>query len=178
MQWYGVGARGVTRDLWLDPTGPNCPEYGPWLTSGGDDVWQLLDSSGPGAVDLELWWQPPHDHRGTRLVDFVWQTSMSHLKVVSVRLRDLLVDHGARLQSFDLDIRWSDQSPIPGYVGILEELGKAGPAHSLRRKRRSHRFVISQDIRSAIESAGLTGLEIEPVSGPFLRGDDASYWLK
>jgi hypothetical protein len=68
---------------------------------------------------------------------------------------------------FDVDIRLRKGTQVDGYVGMLEQCREPGPVHSLWRGRRSHSFVVSDEVRAALLQASLTGLEIEPVEGPF-----------
>lgn len=78
---------------------------------------------------------------------------------------------GARLQTWPADVRLRDGSPVPGYLAVLEELDRPGPVHSFLMHRRTGRVAINEDVRGAIREAGLTGLEIDEVAGPFPGGD-------
>lgn len=162
-----VTAAGTGRDLWVELTGEGRPEYGRWATPSGLDVDSVLGRQGPTALDVTVRWVQARDHRGTRLTDMLWNTDMTGLKLISERMRDLLVQNGANLETFAVDVRLRNGDPVEGYVGVLEEDQEPGPVHSLWRGKRSHDFVVSDRVLDAIKTAGLTGLAIEPVDGPF-----------
>ena len=65
-------------------------------------------------------------------------------------------------------------APPSGYVGVLEDCLQPGPVHSLWRGRRSHRLVVSDEVRTALRKARLVGLELEEVDGPFPADDRTS----
>lgn len=162
-----VTPAGASRDLWVRMTGRGAPEYGRWRTPGGLDVRTVLGERGPAALDVDVWWEQETDNRGTRLTDVLWTTSRLGLKLTSERMVAVLRDCGARLETFPVDIRWRSGALVEGYLGVLEDCRTAGPVHSLWRGRRSHDFVVSGDVLTAIESAGLTGLVVRPVLGAF-----------
>lgn len=172
MAWKLISPTGSSRCLWLDVTGDDKPDSGLWPCTDGRDVMEVLRTAGPRALGMDVWWMPPPGHRGKALPDFVWQTSMLSLKIVSLRFADLIEDHGAKLERFDLDLR-SDRkgTPLNGYVGILEPLGDgAAAAHSYWQTRRSHRLVVSDAIAAALAEAGMTGIRIEDAEGAFPGG--------
>lgn len=167
MGWHMVSAAGSARDLWVRVRGQDAPEYGRWVTPAGHDVAKVLGTSGPTSLEVDVWWEPTPGHRGDRLRDVLWQTAPLGLKLVSASTLDVLLRHGARLEVFEVDIRAGDSGSLDGYVGVLEETLEPGPVHSLWRGRRSHELVVSDEVLAAIRQAGLTGLVIEPVQGPF-----------
>lgn len=177
MTWHVIGPVGATRDLWVDVTGEGDPEYGEWISPAGHDVWEVLERQGPGALDIPVHWVPPQEHYGKRLRDWLWQTSLSPFKLLSVRMVDVLLDCGARLETFEVDIRWRSGDPVEGYLGVLEEVGGQGLVRSLWRDRRSADLVIVDEVLSALREAGMTGLEVEKVEWPF-PGDHAEYWKR
>ena len=171
MSWYTVAAAAArTRHLWVQVTGDGAPEYGRWITPAGHDVDIVLGKHGPRALDVPVWWVPFREHHGKQPTDLLWAGTL-RLKLMSVRMLQVLEGQGARLQVFeDVDIRLRDGSSLGGYVGVLEETRRPGPVHSYWNGRRSHRMVISEEVRAAIVAAGLKGLEIAPVEGPFPAG--------
>jgi hypothetical protein len=101
---------------------------------------------------------------------------MLGLKVMTGRMCGVLADNGAQLEVFgDADVRLRDGTNVTGYVAVLEDAELPGPVHSLWRGRRSHRLVVSGDVRKALTRARLTGLEYEPVPGPFPADDPAFF---
>lgn len=167
MSWHQVTASGASGDLWVDYTGHAAPTYGRWISPGGLDVANVLGQAGPTALDVDVWWEQRPGHKGTRLTDFLWQTSIIGLKLVSRSMLAVLETSGANLEVFDVDIRLRDGSGLEGYVGILEETQEPGPVHSLWRGRRSHDLVVSDEVLAALKAAGISGLTVEPVDGPF-----------
>jgi hypothetical protein len=174
VSWHTVSPTGADRDLWVHVTGDGRPEYGRWLTPSGLDVARTLDRQGPPGVDVDVRWVQAPGHRGQRLTDFVWETGLSGLKLVSQRLVRTLTDAGATLEVFDAEVRLRSGEPVEGYVAVLEPCLEPEPVHSLRRGRRDACLVVSGEVASAIEEAGLTGLDVEPVAGPF-PGDDPGH---
>lgn len=168
MQWYSVAARGSAMDLCVRVTGAAAPTHGRWRSPAGLDVTEVLGRGGPPAVDVDVWWVQQDGHRGTRLTDLLWDTGMLGLKLVSERMLAVLVGQGADLRCLGAaDVRMRDGSPVPGYVAVLEEAERPGPVHSHWRGRRSHELVVSDIVRKALDDAGLTGLDVEEVDGPF-----------
>ena len=168
MSWYTVAATGASRHLWFHVTGDGAPTYGRWISPSGHDVRKVLGERGPVGLDVSVHWIQAPEHYGKQRTDILWQTGPLGLKLVSDRMRRILEDHGARLETFeDVEIRLRDGDLLTGYAGVLEETQAAGPVHSLWRGRRSHRLVVSEEVRDAIKHARLTGIEIEPVDGPF-----------
>lgn len=167
MGWQMVSAAGSGRDLWVHVTGHDAPEYGRWVTPSGMDVAKVLDRRGPPALDVDVWWVQAPEHRGKRLRDFLWQTTPLGLKLISQQMLEVLRQCRANLEVFDVDIRLRDGESVEGYVGVLEETHEPGPVHSLWKGRRSHEFVASDEVLTAMKDAGLTGLEVEPVDGAF-----------
>lgn len=167
MGWYEIAAAGAAKDLWVDYTGPGAPQYGRWVTPGGLDVDAVLCERGPDALDVDIWWEESRDHRGMRLTDFLWQTTMSGFKLVSRAMLEVLMCQGAHPMVFDVDIRLRDGSPVEGYVGLLEETAEPAPVHSLWRGKRSHSLVVSDEVLAACRTAGLSGLSVEEVDGPY-----------
>ena len=162
-----MGPAAATRDLWVAPTGPTRPEYGIWYAPSGKRVDLTLDLEGPpGISDLEWWYMPLKGHRGKRPVDAPW-VYMAGLKVYSERMCAVMESCGARLQTWPADVRYRDGSAVDGYLSVLEEVDAAGPVHSGRRGRRLDRVVISEDVRTALVDAGMTGLEIEKADSAF-----------
>ncbi|UFN45040.1 hypothetical protein [Nocardioides okcheonensis] len=142
-----------------------------WHDGSGRPVHEVLDQAGPpGVSGVEWWFAPLRGHRGTRLVDALWQYGAG-LKVYSEGLCAVMEASGARLQTWPADVRLRDGSPVPGYLAVLEELDRPGPVHSFLMHRRTGRVAINEDVRGAIREAGLTGLEIDEVAGPFPGGD-------
>jgi hypothetical protein len=162
-----VGGRGSSRDLWLEVTGDGCPEYGRWTTPAGLDVDHTLGAAGPPALDVSVWWVQASEHYGKRLTDLLWDTGLTPLKIVSERMAEVLREAGGEVATYDVDIRLRRGGPLEGYVGMLEPVDVPGPVHSLRRRRRSHRFVVSGEVRQALLDADLVGLEVRAVPGPF-----------
>ncbi len=167
MSWHTVTATGASRDLWLRVTGEGAPTYDRWTTPSGIDVENALGASGPPSVDVAVWWIQEPEHYGKRLTDFLWQTSMIGLKLVSERMQEVLSRSGAELEVFDVDIRLRDGERLEGYVGVLEECQHPAPVHSLWKGRRSHHFVVSGDVLTAIKDAELTGLTVKAVDSAF-----------
>ncbi|NYJ03195.1 hypothetical protein HNR19_003893 [Nocardioides thalensis] len=175
MAWHTVTAAGAGRDLWLRVTGEDAPTYGRWRAPSGIDVEKALGEAGPGSVDVAVWWVQEPEHYGKRLNDFLWQTSMIGLKLLSERMVEVLRGCGAELDVFDVEIRLRSGDRLGGYVGVLEECNDPGPVHSLWRGRRSHNLVVSDEVLAAIKEAGLTGLRIEAVNGAF-PGDQPGFF--
>ncbi len=167
MNWYRVAAAGATRDLWVHVTGDTAPQYGRWKSPSGLDVTEILDRKGPSTLDVDVWWVQQEGHRGRRLTDMLWDTGLLGIKLLSERMHRVLIEQGATLETFDADIRLSNGDRVEGYVAVLEESEQPGPVHSLWHGRRSHDVVVSDPVRKAMDEARLTGLEIEPVVGPF-----------
>ncbi len=80
---------------------------------------------------------------------------------------DALLRSGASLEVFEIDLRARDGGALDGYVGVLEDTDEPGPVHSLWRGRRSHEFVVSDEVVAAMRAAGLTGLTVEPIESAF-----------
>ena len=175
MTWHTVTATGASRDLWVRVTGDDSPAFGRWVSPSGLDVAETLDRHGPTGVDVTVRWVQSPEHRGQRLTDFLWETGLSGLKLVSRRMLQVLTDADARLEVFDADVRMRNGDPVEGYVAVLEQCDEPGPVHSLWRGKRAECFVVSDQVLAAIEHAGLTGLDIEPVAGPF-PGDRPGYF--
>ncbi len=167
MGWHLVSAAGASRGLWVHVTGHDAPEYGRWVTPSGMDVARVLGDRGPGALDVDVWWVQVPGHRGKRLRDFLWQTGPLGLKLVSQEMLEVLRRSGADLEVFDVDIRLRGGESVAGYVGVLEETHSPGPVHSLWRGRRGHELVVADKVLAAMRDAGLSGIEVEPVAGPF-----------
>lgn len=171
VKWYSLGPQAATRDLWVVPNGPSKPELGGWHDASGREVREALGQVGPPGVSGVQWWfAPPRGHYGKRLVDALWQGGFG-LKVYSERLCAVMEASGARLQTWQADVRLLDGSPVPGYRAVHEELHRPGPVHSFLMNRRTGRVTIDEDVRNAIVEAGLAGLEIDEVAGPFPGGD-------
>lgn len=171
MTWYSLAPKAATRDLWVAPDGPTKPELGEWHDASGRQVQEVLDQVGPpGVSGVEWCFMPLRGHYGKRLVDALWQYG-SGLKVYSEHLCAVMEASGARLQTWQADVRLRDGSPVPGYLAVLEELDRPGPVHSFLRNRRTGRVAIDEGVRNAVVEAGLAGLEIEEVAGPFPGGD-------
>lgn len=167
MSWWTVTAEGSTRDLWVHVTGEGAPKYGRWTTPAGLDVDRVLGEHGPDALDVKVWWIQQSEAYGERLTDFIWQTGLLGLKLVSGRMLEVLQSLRAEVEVFEVDIRLRNGTRVEGYVGMLEQCREPAPVHSLWRGRRSHGFVVSDEVRAGLQHANLTGLEIEPVEGPF-----------
>lgn len=167
MSWHTITAAGASRDLWLRVTGEGDRRYDRWVTPSGVDVENALGEVGPAGVDVDVWWVQEPEHYGKRLTDFLWQTSMIGLKLISERMLDVLCQSGASLEVFDVDIRLRNGDRLGGYFGVLEERNQPAPVHSLWRGRRSHDLVISGEVLTAIKDAGLTGLTIKTVDSAF-----------
>lgn len=176
MSWYSVAAAGGRRHLWVRVTGEGAPVHGPWTSADGRDVRQVLGQHGPRVLDVPVWWEQVPDHPGDQRTDLLWETGMLGLKLVSERMLAVLEDTGARLEMFDdIEVRLRDGARLEGYVGVLEDTDRATPVHSLWRGRRSHRLVVSEEVRTALQRARCAGLELEPVPGPFPADDPAFF---
>ncbi|HSF36667.1 MAG TPA: hypothetical protein VLA70_11155 [Nocardioides sp.] len=171
MTWYSLEPKAATRDLWVAIDGPTKPEYGVWWSSSGQDITEVLGADGPPAItDVEWYFRPMREHYGKRLPDALWQYGRG-LKVYSERLCEVMQTHGAGLQTWPADVRHRDGTPVPGYLAVLEEVEAVAPVHSHLRHRRSGRVVVDATVKEAVVRAGLIGLEIEEVAGPFPAGD-------
>ncbi len=168
MTWHTVAAAGADRHLWVRVTGEGAPPYGPWISPAGHDVRKVLGQRGPAVLDVPVWWAQEAEHRGDRRTDLLWETGMLGLKLMSERMCHLLHECGGTLEVFEgIEIRLRNGDRVSGYVAVLEDTEQPGPVHSLWRGRRSHRLVVSDEVRTALRKARLVGLELEEVDGPF-----------
>lgn len=176
MSWYTVAATGGRRHLWVRVTGDGAPVYGPWISPAGLDVRKVLGQQGPRGVDVPVWWEQEPEHPGDQHTDLLWETGLLGLKLMSDRMLTVLADAGADLEIFDdVEIRLRNGDRVAGYAGVLEGTENAGPVHSLWRGKRSHRLVVSEDVRAALKRARCIGLEFEAVPGPFPADDPAFF---
>lgn len=168
MAWHSITGSGATTQMWFQLGGPGKPEFGVWRSLSGLDVDEVLGTDGPDAVDTSFWFERNRSNRGTKLVDFLWPSSVYGFKVLSERFADVLLEHEPRLRTWPADVRGRDEEAVLGYVLVLEPVGEADAAvHSYFSDRRVNHMVVSDEVCAAVKAAKLTGLRIVAEEHPF-----------
>lgn len=162
-----MGAAGSDPDLWVSPK----TDAGGTLTSvvlaDGRNLRHALRSDGPVGLGVQVWFAADREHRGVRLRDMVWDTSVCGVKIVSERLAQVMRELDPTLVEMPVDLRGRRSRPIEGYVVLMEQVGELTAVHSMKRGSRGSAFVVSSEVMQRVRADGFTGLEWSRRETPF-----------
>lgn len=152
-------------ELWVNAEWQDRPELGPWLTSDGRDVIDLVEEHQLDEIGFPIWFErsPYSRDRERPRADVLWAGGMAY-KLVSETFAKALEELGVTgFSTYEVDFRDRKGSPIHGYVGLLEDLTGESELTTphLQEQRRGFSLLTSQRVLDGLHAAGVTRFRYE-----------------
>jgi hypothetical protein len=164
MDWYRIGAKSATRDVWLETRSPDRPGEttgGAWyLPDGHSLVEPLLVEGRFDEIPYVIWFAP--FNRGKRFGDMLW--TGGRLKIVSVRMvRALESVEATGYRTFKVDVRDHTNSSLDGYVGFATDPAPGTDIQNLLEQTvQNMAFIAKRHVVEALRAHGADQLDIRP----------------
>lgn len=159
-QWVELRPRSETADLWVVPTWEGKPMMGPWKTSDGRRIVEVIADGNADTLGFAVWFEQLPDSRGTRRGDILWSGGLPH-GLVSTRFVDALQDLGVTgWSTYDVTIKDTQGQSIRGYVGLVADV--TGTSELVSRAWKAGRqkpvYLATQRVAEGLAAVGVGGL--------------------